>query len=456
MSQFFDTLMTPVRRLVKTAGGFIPEDSRTTLGHLADGERIMTRYTPGQPYVEIYASIRGAGSGLEIYGGLPPGVAHYLEHMCCSSSHFYGVGEVHQWTQKNGGFWNAATSADRMSFEMKVVAKDWRKGIDMFADALCRPRLGLPSVQEDKKYVPGERLMYVMNGPFSAFSQRARQSCYGNNSYFHEIVGTKASIASISPDSLRVFHRRTFAADQTRIIVQGNVRHKDVVAAFNESRFHLPRRQGAPQRLNFPLTFFGGDFRTPTSEEGTRLSVLFPMQEYSDYEGSVRAGVLKNLLSGTLFAPLRKASGPYDLGAWLINDHYATHMAFNCTIYPEDVSDTLAIMGDVLAKTASDGLKDKLTDFQKTDNHNWKNRPLPFWRNTETMLSLWQRHGCIPSEKETHDIVQSIKPADLASMADGMLSGPVGVCMEGNLKGLPSREEVPRLLGMKNASLGRT
>ncbi|MDD3181618.1 MAG: hypothetical protein PHD48_02285 [Alphaproteobacteria bacterium] len=148
---------------------------------------------------------------------------------------------------------------------------------------------------------------------------------------------------------------------------------------------------------------------------------------------------------------MRKASGPYDLGTWMFNEKCASHMALSCTVYPEYVKDTLLIMGHVLTKTACDGAADKLADRQRVDNTNWKSRSLPSWRDTQGLLSAWVRYGRIPSEQECHDIIQSIKPADFAGMAQEMLAGPVGVCMEGNLKGLPSRAEVPGLLGAKGA-----
>ena len=172
------------------------------------------------------------------------GAAHFLEHMLFKGTARLGVGEVASAVEALGGDLNAYTTQDHTAFHLVVPAAAWARALDVLADMVQHSAIDADELDRERGVVLDE-LAADADDPASVVAQVVRQRLFAGHPYGHPVLGTEATVSSMTREALVAFWRRGYRADRMVLGVAGDVDPAGVLAA---TQRHLGELAPGPQR----------------------------------------------------------------------------------------------------------------------------------------------------------------------------------------------------------------
>jgi zinc protease len=191
------------------------------------------------PVVAVQAWV-GVGSADE--GPAQAGIAHVLEHMLFRGG---GMGELSRAIESSGGEVNAWTSFDHTVYHAVIGREDAETAIDALGRALVAPRVDPHELARERSVVLQE-IRQGSDDPARAVAQSLFAAAYVAHPYRRPVIGTAESVERLGERDLVEFFRSYYVADNTTLVVAGDVDPARVRRSV-EKRFHaMP--SGRPQR----------------------------------------------------------------------------------------------------------------------------------------------------------------------------------------------------------------
>ena len=163
------------------------------------------------------------------------GIAHVVEHMLFKGSRGYGVGELVRAIEGSGGEINAWTSFDHTVYHA-VIGRDHAEGaIDALGDALTAPSVD-PDELDRERGVILEEIRQGSDDPARSVAQSLFATAYVSHPYRRPVIGTADSVRQLAERDLVDFFRRYYVADNTTLVVAGDV-EPDHIRRTIERRF---------------------------------------------------------------------------------------------------------------------------------------------------------------------------------------------------------------------------
>ncbi|MEM8757891.1 MAG: pitrilysin family protein [Planctomycetota bacterium] len=220
------------------------------------------------------------------------GVSHFLEHMMFKGTEDIGAAELNQRYDAMGARNNAYTSHELTCFYASTIAAHARDSIDLTA-RMMRPALRTEDFETEKGVILEEIAMYNDN-PFWVLYEQTCERHYGNSPLGHRVLGTEATIKSLTRDQMAGYFEARYAADTTTVALAGNV---DFDAACRQveslcgswPRSATPRDRQAPTRSDRRLEIDDGRFG-----RGYLLALIGapPAQSDDRYAAAIAAQIL--------------------------------------------------------------------------------------------------------------------------------------------------------------------
>jgi len=161
------------------------------------------------------------------------GLAHFLEHMVFKGSEGLAPGEFDHRIESVGGFSNAATGYDEVSYHV-VLPRD---GLTLACDLL--PRLVLcPSLDADEfeleRQVVLEELAQSEDQPEELAFQRLLELACGRHGYGRAILGERARLRAHTPGAMEAFRHRHYRSDRSAVAVAGSFDPERLLALLDQ------------------------------------------------------------------------------------------------------------------------------------------------------------------------------------------------------------------------------
>ena len=281
----------------------------TNVTVLPNGCRIATSAMPG---VESLSMCFDAGTGGRCERASELGFSHFLEHML-----FKGSGRrpttraISQPIEERGGAVNAYTSTAHTCFYAQAPFDAAPLVADVLGDLFLAPVLAPREIDRERKVVLEEIKMY--HDDDAAFAaDLAQAALWPGHPLGRPILGTPASLARATADSLRAYHRSRYTARGTVIAAAGKLEHErlvDLVRPFAERlpagpapRFVPAAKARPPERLAFE--------RRETQQVQAVLSFRgIPYGDPRKSAMSVLSQILGRGLTSRLFMTVRERHG---------------------------------------------------------------------------------------------------------------------------------------------------
>ena len=226
----------------------------------------------------------------------PAGVAHYLEHKL-----FDMPGrDITEEFATLGASPNAFTSYDMTAYYFSCT-ENFRENLNLLLEFVTTPYFTAESVAKEQGII-GQEIDMNLDNPDSRLFDLLMEEMYGVHPINTPILGTKESIAKITPQVLTDCHRAFYKPDNMFLCVVGDVDPEEV-AQLAEARFaELPNPVvTAPREWDEPM-------ETCKKEVSTQMEVAMPMfqlgfkaEALPNGEAGVRGEIIGDLAAEALF-----------------------------------------------------------------------------------------------------------------------------------------------------------
>ena len=226
----------------------------------------------------------------------PAGVAHYLEHKLFDMPGRDITAEF----STLGASPNAFTSYDMTAYYFSCT-ENFRENLQLLLEFVTTPYFTEESVAKEQGII-GQEIDMNIDNPDSRLFDLLMETMYGVHPINTPILGTKESIAQITPQVLTDCHKAFYKPDNMFLCVVGDVDPEEV-AELAEARFsQLPNPQ-----VSFPRTW-DEPMETTQKEITTCMEVAMPMfqlgfkaEALPNGEEGVKGEIIGDLAAEALF-----------------------------------------------------------------------------------------------------------------------------------------------------------
>ncbi len=271
---------------------------------LPNGVRIVT---------EPMDTVRSAALGIWVGGGSreeapsESGAAHFIEHMLFKGTDTRPAAQLARDMDALGGQFNAYTTKEHTCFYARVLDKHLDQGMDILSDMLFHSRFDQGDVELERGVILEEIGMYE-DTPEDLAAERLSMAVYKGSPLARPILGTQATLAGMTGESLRAWQREHYRPGNLVTALTGSFTPQAVEelrAILSELEpGHVPSCKGARYRPAFTVR------RKPT--EQNHLILAFPAFSYLDprrYQLLLLNSILGGGCSSRLFQELREKRG---------------------------------------------------------------------------------------------------------------------------------------------------
>jgi zinc protease len=150
------------------------------------------------------------------------GMAHFLEHMIFKGSDRVLPGMFDQAIESHGGMANAATGYDYAHYYMVMAQQHFASTLPYLAEILIHATIPDATFDAERQVVL-EEMRKAWDEPDYLAYQRVGEQIYPPHGYRRPILGTPETLATLTPELMRQFHRSFYQPENMTIVVVGDV-----------------------------------------------------------------------------------------------------------------------------------------------------------------------------------------------------------------------------------------
>lgn len=203
------------------AGATIHED------RLANGLRIVVAERHADPVVAVmmWYGVGGRHEPAELAG-----VSHFLEHMMFKGTEQHGKGELDRITTVLGGSNNAFTTPDHTAYWFELASDRWERAFELESDRMKGLLLD-PAEFTAEKQVVLEELSMGEDDPWRHLMRQVQAALFGWHPYSRPVIGYRETLVPLTPEAMRAYHAAHYRPGNAILVVSGDVRPAEVMAA---------------------------------------------------------------------------------------------------------------------------------------------------------------------------------------------------------------------------------
>lgn len=277
----------------------------TEISRLDSGLTVVTESRAGAETVALGVFV---GAGCRDEHPQEHGLAHFLEHMAFKGTYRRSAFDIVADIEGLGGDINAETMPETTSYTARLLADDWRTGLDVLLDIVCTPTFREPDIALEQDVVIQE-IAGAMDVPDDRLVDGIGLAAFGDHAIGQPILGTEETVRMVTAFSLENFRARTYAPGNMVVSVAGAVQHQDVLRALEDL---APRFPAAGPTARTKPQVMAGHFSEVRDTHDTHLALAWPVPAFGA-EGSIAHALVIQMLGGgmtsRLFQAIREEAG---------------------------------------------------------------------------------------------------------------------------------------------------
>jgi predicted Zn-dependent peptidase len=387
--------------------------------------RVLTEHVPG---------VRSVALGIWIAIGSrderpeQAGAAHYLEHLLFKGTGRRTAQGIAEEMDAVGGELNAFTAKEHTCYYAHVLDEDLPLALDVLADVVTNAELAHTDVELERGVVLEEIAMRD-DDPEDLLGELFDETVFATHPLGRPVIGSEESIRGMSRETLHDFWRGEYTTPRMVVAAAGNLDHghlADLAAkALGEGPEVAPAGPRPAGRTRLPARRALA-LRTDDSEQA-HLMLGVPGLDRHDERRPVLAvlnAALGGGLSSRLFQQVREQRGL----AYQVYSAQACYAdAGTFSVYagcaPERLGEVVAVVRDVLAGAAAEGLTEAEVVRAKGSLRGGTVLGL---EDTASRMNRLGRseldHGRQRSISESLARIDAVTPAQVADLAAGLLA----------------------------------
>ena len=270
-------------------------------GILENGLQIIVLPRPGFTkklcyFVTDYGAINTHFKMDGVQYDAPAGVAHYLEHKLFDMPQRDVTGEF----AALGAIPNAFTSYDMTAYYFSCT-ENFRENLDLLLEYVTTPYFTEQSVAKEQGII-GQEIGMNEDNPDSVLFDMLAAAMYETHPIRYPILGTRESIAQITPEVLENCHRAFYRPDNMLLCVVGDVDPEEVEQLAKQRLGNIPCPQVESPRI------WDESLTVKTPYVSRNMEVAMPMfhlgfkcQALPDGDVGVRQEIIGDMAAEALF-----------------------------------------------------------------------------------------------------------------------------------------------------------
>ncbi len=247
---------------------------------------------------------------------------------------------------------------DSIYGSMRLLADQREEAFDLLRMAIVEPRFDQAPIDRIRAQIVSG-IVSGARDPEVAAQLKWASALYGDHPYARRDEGTEQSLATITADDLRAFHKAIFAREKLKISVVGAIDADTLKADLDKLFGGLPEK---PVLTPIPdvQPKLGQEVRVEYDLPQTMIQLAYPGVERTapDFFGAV---LMNHILGGgtftsRLFDEVREKRGlTYGISSSLVNYEHANALTIGTSTRADKAAEALALIRDVIRKMADDG-----------------------------------------------------------------------------------------------------
>jgi zinc protease len=271
---------------------------------LANGLTVLVLVDASAP-VATYQTWFKVGSRHERPG--KTGLAHLFEHLMFNETENLPAGTFDRKLEENGAETNAATWVDWTYYYESLPADRIKLAVKLEAERMARLVLREPQVKSEKEVVANERRYRVDDDVEGSANELLYRTAFTRHPYGWPTIGWMEDIQGFSPEDCVAFYRTYYAPNNATVVVVGDLRERDLLAAIVREYGALPSQPIPPEDIHpEPPQLDARDIevRKPTATQKLLLAFKGPALGDADH---ATLSVLSEVLFGGRAARLYRS-----------------------------------------------------------------------------------------------------------------------------------------------------
>ncbi|MDQ3558906.1 MAG: insulinase family protein [Pseudomonadota bacterium] len=325
--------------------------------------------------------------------------------------------------------------SDAFYGNLRTLQQNTEEAFELFRLAVSEPRFDAEPVDRIRGQVMAN-LRQAETNPGEIAGRVWAETLFPGHPYGRPSEGTTASVATISPDDLRAFHRRIIARDNLHVVIVGAIDRNAAGAALDRVFGGLPERaELAPVAEIAPA--LGETRHAALSVPQTAIRIGGPGLKRDDPD-FIAAYVADQILGGgtfssRLYVAVREQRGlAYSVGTGLLPyDHAGASLAAT-SVDAANAQTALQIMLDEMARFASEG--PTVAELAATKDYLVGNFALRFDSSQKIARNLLQfqvDNLGIDYIDRRNDLIRAVTIEDVRRVAQRIYGGSVSVVTVG-------------------------
>lgn len=357
---------------------------------------------------------------------LPPGLAHFVEHMVFKGTTRRSARELSVEIETAGGQINACTSEDQTVYEGRGEAELLPALADVLSDMVWHSTFPESEIHLEREVI-GEEITMYRESPADHIGDLLSSALWAGHPLAHSISGSLKSIARIDRDTLLAFRDRHHFRNDLVIAAAGPFTMQEVMKTLTP---HLPSG------------FHDAETSAPFDREGTTPNTAIDRREtdqlqlalawhtpgrHSDSRHALRllSMMLGETASSRLFLELREERGLcYQIGTDVTFFHETGAFEINAGLDPEGREEAIACIHREIADLVANGPRPG--ELERAKRLAIAQSKLAF--ETTSSHAAWAGEGVldfdrIPPPSEWRGQVQAVTADDVKTVAREIFQG---------------------------------
>ena len=175
------------------------------------------------------------------------GLAHVHEHMLFKGTERRAVGEVASEIEAAGGEINAYTAYDQTVYHVVLASRYFERGLDVLGDVVTHSAFDAVELGRELEVILEEIKRSDDSAPRVA-SQTLFNTAYTSHPYKNPVIGTMASVRSLTRDKIVAFYRRWYVGRNIVVVACGDLDEADALDRIAATFGALPAGELGPPR----------------------------------------------------------------------------------------------------------------------------------------------------------------------------------------------------------------
>jgi predicted Zn-dependent peptidase len=408
---------------------------------LANGVRLATERMP---------HVRSVAVGIWLTRGSrhePPedmGIAHFVEHMLFKGTPTRTAEEIAQQVDSIGGQIDAFTSKEYAGYYLKVLDEHLPLAVDILADLISNPLFTEDDIEKEKKVIL-EEIKMVEDTPDDLVHEIFAEGFWGGHPLGRPILGTPASVNSLTRDTLTRYFANTYVAANFVVVAVGNLEHDHVQGLLERALAQVPHN-GPDAEHTPPVVASTIQIRKKDLEQSHVVfgTPALPQHHPERYAGYALNTTLGGSMSSRLFQNVREKRGlAYAVFSGLSAYQDAGALSIYAGCGNEAVAELIDVVVAEIRQMKAGGLD--AVELRRAKDH-LKGSLMLGLESTSSRMSHLARQEMYRDQTDGLDemlaAVERVTADDVLKLADRFFfNGSLAVTVLGNVNGLKVTSE---------------